>query len=100
MAHRNRRPGVVFGKAMLLGFLLVALTTGCSGDFSLEPPKTGSQTEALAIGVETEVFSGDQVVDPEGDANIRVRHEEEGDRKFVTLLSGSADLIKSSSKDG
>ena len=78
-----------------IGLLVVALTvTGCSSDDYAATPESEPQVVALDTGVETEVFSGDQVLDAEGDARIRVRHDDASNRKFVTLLSGSADLIR------
>lgn len=90
MTHRNRRLNIAS-----IGLLVAALTvTGCSSDDHAASPESQQQVVALTLGVETEVFSGDQVLDAEGDASIRVRHDDAGDRKFVTLLSGSADLIR------
>lgn len=81
-----------------------ALLAACGGDYSAKEKSSGADNGpvvvSLVTGNETEVFSGDEVVDPEGDARIRVRHESVNDRKFVTLLSGSANLVRHSGGEG
>lgn len=83
-----------------MGFALLA---ACGGDYSVGEKETpGDEPVVLALvqGSETEVHGGDELVDPEGNARIRVRHESSGDRKFVTLLSGSANLVRHSEGEG
>ena len=86
---------------LVSGFALLA---ACGGDYSVgeKEPEAGGEPVVVALvqGSETEVFSGDEVVDPEGSARIRVRHESSDDRKFVTLMSGSANLIRHSEGEG
>ena len=80
--------------------MLVLLLAACGGggDFEAEPViGTG---EVLALNDEVEVFPGDTVSDPLGSAEIRVRHEGSSNRKFVTLLSGSAELVRSVNQGG
>lgn len=85
----------------------VALLVACGGDFSVGEKQQDSGEQdgepvvvSLVQGSETEVFAGDEVVDPDGNARIRVRHESSDDRKFVTLLSGSANLVRHTEGEG
>ncbi|MDX1755696.1 MAG: hypothetical protein R3175_06535 [Marinobacter sp.] len=92
MTHSKRRLNIA-----AIGLLVAALAlTGCSSDDHTASPASKQEAVALALGEETEVFSGDQVLDTGGDTRIRVRHDDASDRKFVTLLSGSAELIQAS----
>lgn len=84
------------GLILMLALSLAACSGG--GEFEAEPV-TGT-SEILVLNDEVEVFPGDTVSDPSGNAEIRVRHEASSDRKFVTLLSGSAELVRSGSQGG
>jgi len=66
-------------------------------DTAVQPSATSgepmSQTVSLEIGVPVEVFSGDQLQPNNAETRIRVAHTLNS-TKLVTLLSGSADLIR------
>ena len=70
---------------------LVVLLSACGGDFDEEPSSTRL---FLQQGDEVEVFRGDELTRPSEDSRIAVRHEQQGDRKFVTVLAGTAELVR------
>lgn len=92
-----------FFRLALLGSVF-ALLAACGGDYSAKEKSPVTDNEPVVVtlvhGSEIEVFSGDEVVDPDGNARIRVRHESTDDRKFVTLLSGSANLVRHPGGEG
>ncbi|MDL0431354.1 hypothetical protein QPM17_09455 [Marinobacter sp. TBZ242] len=70
---------------------LVVLLSACGGDFDEEQSSTRLY---LQQGDEVEVFRGDELTSPSEDSRIAVRHEQQGDRKFVTMLAGTAELVR------
>jgi len=48
----------------------------------------------LETGVPQEVFRGDEIINNEDNTTIRLSHTYGSDKKMVTLLTGSATLIK------
>lgn len=70
---------------------MVVLLSACGGDFDEEPSSTRL---FLQKGDEVEVFRGDELTGPSEDSRIEVRHEQQGDRKFVTMLAGTAELVR------
>lgn len=85
----SRRHSALIKGLMLSGLLALG---GCGkGSFDAATPV---QVTAMVAGQEYEVQPRDRV-EPDADGgNISVRHELATDRKFVTLLTGSATLIK------
>lgn len=74
---------------------LVVMLSACSGDFDEKQSSTrASAPLLLQQGDEVEVFKDDELTDPSGDARITVRHEQNGDRKFVKVLAGTAELVR------
>lgn len=70
---------------------LMILLSACGGDFE---EKQSSARLYLQQGDEVEVFRDDELTSPSEDARIVVRHEQESDRKFVTVLTGTAELVR------
>lgn len=70
---------------------LAVLLSACGGDFDEGPNDTRLY---LQQGDEVEVFRGDELISPSEDSRIAVRHEQQGDRKFVTILAGTAELVR------
>lgn len=70
---------------------LVVLLSACGGDFDEEQSSTRL---FLQPGDEVEVFRGDELTSPSEESKIAVRHEQQGDRKFVTILVGTAELVR------
>lgn len=71
--------------------VLVAVLAACGGDFDEQQSSTRLY---LQQGDEVEVFRDDELISPSEGARIAVRHEQQGDRKFVTVLAGSAELVR------
>lgn len=71
--------------------ILVMLLSACGGDFDEEQ---SSVRLFLQPGDEVEVFRGDELTSPSEEMRIKVRHEQQGDRKFVTVLAGTAELVR------
>lgn len=70
---------------------LVVLLSACGGDFN----ESQSSTRLfLQQGDEVEVFRGDELTSPSEGSRIAVRHEQQGDRKFVRILAGTAELVR------
>ncbi|MBE0596763.1 MAG: hypothetical protein IH614_05815 [Desulfuromonadales bacterium] len=80
---------------LTLGALL--LITGCGGSSSdrgsAVDPDDGREEIAMQLDQEYEVIRGDVVISEDAETRIAVRHVFEGDKKFITLLAGSATLI-------
>lgn len=70
---------------------LVVLLSACGGDFDEEPSSTRL---FLQPGDQVEVYRGDELTNPSEDSRIEVRHEQQGDRKFVKILAGTAELVR------
>ncbi len=66
----------------------LALLAGCQGEF-----KEKSASQSMVPGTAYEVFASDSVV-PSGTAQINVVHTLSNDVKIVTLVSGSATLLR------
>ncbi len=76
---------------LLVAILFLLILSGCEGRFQ-DKHVSDSAIEMLT-GVTYQVFPGDEVV-PGAGANITVNHILSNDTKFVTLNSGSADLLR------
>ena len=63
---------------------------GCNGDASFE---NEMESITLSIGKEVDVQEGDKIITGE-DTVINVVHEVDSSTKKVTLISGTAELIK------
>ncbi|WP_336367657.1 hypothetical protein [Marinobacter sp. C2H3] len=87
-------------KCTLVMLCVLALAACDNGGSSGPGESPATDTVVLSLNTEVEVFPGDSIIDPAGDANIRVRHEVASNRKFVTLLSGSAELVRSGGAGG
>jgi hypothetical protein len=89
-------PCVQRAKQWGLILLSTAVITGCgSGDFNVHNVKsTAPQQTALVLGQEYEVFPQDALEPDDVNTKISVRHEVATDRKYVTLLTGNASLIR------
>lgn len=83
-------PGQRMGVALtMMGILALS---GCDNSSGTSAPSE-PQVIPLVQGQEFETQPGDEL-QPEGEANIRVRHVASTDTKFVTLLSGSAEVVR------
>jgi hypothetical protein len=71
--------------------IVMMLLSACGGGFDEEP---NNARLFLQPGDEVEVFRGDELTRPSEDSRIAVRHEQQGDRKFVTVLAGTAELVR------
>lgn len=83
--------------------IIVLATTiffiGCGdggASFDGETPKVQNEESPLVIGEEIAVQSGDTIVPKDDSTEIRINHVLGDTIKHVTLLSGSATLIKGS----
>jgi len=77
--------------AILLSALMIffsACGNGGGAEFA------GQEEVAMVIGETLEVQSGDEIVPEDAQTNIKLTHEYGNPIKKVTLLSGSATLIK------
>lgn len=79
------------GLRALVMIPLLLVLAACGGDF--DEAATGT-LEILQAGDSAEVFQGDELTRTSEPARISVRHEGEGNRKFVTILAGSAELLR------
>lgn len=70
---------------------IAVLLSACGGNF--EESQSSSRL-FLQQGEEVEVFQGDELTSPSEDSRISVRHEQQGDRKFVRVLAGTAELVR------
>ncbi len=64
---------------------------GCEGRF--QDSRSENSAISMVTGQTYEVFPGDEVI-PQSGANITVKHLLSTDTKYVTLNSGSADLLR------
>lgn len=78
-------------RALVMIPLLLGLAACGGGEF--DESATGT-LEILQTGDSAEVFQGDELTRTSETARISVRHEDEGNRKFVTMLAGSAELLR------
>lgn len=78
-------------RLMLTASILLLAACSDSGGSS---GSDSQEVEALQAGDTVEVFEGDQLEQTSDDARVQVRHEEGTDRKFVTILAGSAELVR------
>lgn len=79
----------------MLAPALGPLLTGCCGGRGSNSPGPVDDQGGIVMQLDIEyaVTAGDSVI-PEGeDTCLAVRHVFEGDRKYVTLLAGSATLL-------
>lgn len=82
-------------QVLLLTLLAAVLLAGCGGSSGGGSPDRSSGREViLTQGEETEVQPGDEVTAEEEGTRIEVRHLLEDNRKTVTLLAGSAHLLR------
>lgn len=80
-----------------LAAMLLLMVAGCGSSSSTpsvvdeepQPP----QTLVMALDQEYEVAAGDILIPDDEDTRIAVRHVYENDKKYVTLLAGSATLV-------
>ena len=89
----------VFSLALVIA---IVTFTGCSSNSSSIAESnttvtTPTTTLSLVIGEEVEVYKSDEVKPEDSDTEISVRHLLGSDKKYVTLLSGSAELIRGES---
>ncbi|MFC4259160.1 hypothetical protein ACFOZ5_08980 [Marinobacter lacisalsi] len=74
--------------------MLTVSLTGCSGGGGGGDDSDDPTVDILNTGDTAEVFEGDELEKTTEEARIEVRHEEASNRKFVTVLSGSAELVR------
>jgi len=77
----------------IISIILISTTImffGCNGDASFE---NEMESITLSIGKEVDVQEGDKIITGE-DTVINVVHEVDSSTKKVTLISGTAELIK------
>ncbi|MDO3378898.1 hypothetical protein [Geoalkalibacter halelectricus] len=79
---------------LALAALLLLLVAGCGGSSS-NPAAVDEDPQgiALVLNEEYEVFAGDMLVPEDEDTRIAVRHVFADDKRYVTLLAGSATLV-------
>lgn len=79
---------------LALASLLLLLVAGCGGSSS-NPAAIDEEPQGIAMVLdqEYEVATGDVLIPEDEDTRIAVRHVYEGDKKYVTLLAGSATLV-------
>lgn len=78
---------------VLWALVLTLSLTACSGgdDSSVSDAPT---VDLLNAGDTAEVFEGDKLEKTTDEARIEVLHEEASNRKFVTVLTGTAELLR------
>ncbi|WP_328188044.1 hypothetical protein [Marinobacter sp. OP 3.4] len=84
-------------KALLRPLLALVLTLGltaCSDGGGGSRDSAVATVEILNTGDTAEVFEGDELEKITDEARIEVRHEEVSNRKYVTVLSGTAELVR------
>lgn len=78
--------------------VLLAVVAAACGSSSYKGQASDEDVIAMELGVEYQVFAGDRIepLEAEEDVRISVRHVvgEGGEEKYVTLLTGSAELIR------
>lgn len=79
---------------LTLASMLLLLVAGCGGSSS-NPAAVDEEPQgfAMVLDQEYEVVAGDVLIPVDEDTRIAVRHVYEGDKKYVTLLAGSATLV-------
>lgn len=79
----------------LFVFLAMYMLTGCGGSSGAgsEADEAG-QTLVADPNTEVQVSQGDSLMPLSEDTEIRVRHEYTTDQKYITVLSGSASLVR------
>lgn len=78
--------------AIIVGSALVAALYGCSGGDNKSSTKDSA---AMIVGQEYQVHKYNRVVTTSAEpAKIAIRHEAKGDARYITLVSGSADLFR------
>lgn len=90
---------------LALASMLLLLVAGCSGSSSSpaivdeEPQDSPAvvdeepQDIAMVLDQEYAVDAGDMLIPEDEETRIAVRHVYEDDKKYVTLLAGSATLV-------
>ena len=78
---------------LLLSIILTLLLSACGSGSSASFEQV-NETIQLEIGVAQEVSTGDKLIEEEDNTTIKVVHELNNDIKSVTLLTGSAKLIR------
>lgn len=77
---------------------VIATLSGClggDGGQSSNTPAPAPASVAMVAGQEYQVFQSDRVVTTSSTpAQLRIRHEPSDNARFVTLVSGSADLFR------
>lgn len=86
--YKLKKSIVFTGAASFLG---AAFLTGCGDSSSYS---TTQEIIPLAQGQEVLVNSGDKIQPMNEETQIEVRHLLDADKKYVTLLRGSADLVR------
>lgn len=76
----------------MVGVLLLLIGCNSSGSFN----KNTQTILPLSVGEELEVLSGDTISPADEQTRIELRHVLGTDKKFVTLVSGTAELIRGS----
>lgn len=74
-----------------LTLLLIIFLAGCSSSSSYSKSET---TISLVVDEEIEVFKGDEIKSIDESTEISVRHLLGSDKKYITLISGSAELVR------
>ncbi|MBE0597655.1 MAG: hypothetical protein IH614_10320 [Desulfuromonadales bacterium] len=74
--------------------ILLLLVAGCSGNSS-DPAVIDEEPQGIAMVLDQEyaVGAGDMLVPEDEETRIVVRHVYADDKKYVTLLAGSATLV-------
>lgn len=80
--------------ARLLLAASILVLAACSDSGGSGSSQGTPEVETLQTGDTAEVFEGDELEHTSDDTRVQVRHEEDTDRKFVTILSGTAELIR------
>ena len=86
------------GLTLMLGTIFL---TGCGGggNTSNSAPSTDYCLDVLTINKTCEVQSGDTIIPSSNQTRILVQHHYNDNSRYVTLLSGSASLIKNALKE-
>lgn len=79
---------------LLAALALTLGLTACSDGGGGSRDSAVATVEILNTGDTAEVFEGDELEKTTDEARIEVRHEEDGNRKYVTVLSGTAELVR------
>lgn len=79
---------------LLWALALTLSLTACSGGGDNSLVSDTPTVDVLNAGDTAEVFEGDELEKTTDEARIEVLHEEASNRKFVTVLSGTAELVR------